>query len=303
MSAVRKEAPQARILNVSEDEYFADPCAVPSLSQSLARTLITQSPLHAWTKHPRLNPQPPTVETSKARDEGSIIHSMLMGKGAQLDVLAFKDYRTKPAQEARDASYAAGHVPVLEHRHAELVKAVDKLRANLAEYGLVLGQESELAIEWHEEGIHGPVLCRCRLDNLHRDFSVDPQRTLARHTIFDLKKIKSADPETCSRHVDDYGYDIQRAAYVSAVSKLLGVPADRVDFVFIFAEVEPPYAINPVWFDDSLIVMGERRWARATNLWEHCLVNNHWPSYSKTITTLEARPWAIAREEKIHGSL
>jgi len=44
------------VYDIPDKEYHADPCPVPSLSSTLARTLLNQSPLHAWTKHPRLNP-------------------------------------------------------------------------------------------------------------------------------------------------------------------------------------------------------------------------------------------------------
>ena len=43
-------------LGVIEAEYHADPAPEPSLSRSLAHTLLTRSPRHAWQAHPRLNP-------------------------------------------------------------------------------------------------------------------------------------------------------------------------------------------------------------------------------------------------------
>jgi hypothetical protein len=38
------------------EEYHRDPAPAPSLSSTLARVLLNQSPLHAWTASPRLNP-------------------------------------------------------------------------------------------------------------------------------------------------------------------------------------------------------------------------------------------------------
>jgi hypothetical protein len=301
MNAALQERPAARILNVTKDEYFADPCEVPSLSQSTAHTLLAQSPLHAWTAHPKLNPQPKIVEEpNAARDEGSMIHSLLLGKGADLVIIKADNYRTKAAQELRDAARAAGRMPVPERRYNELLLVAGTLRANMAQQGLVLGDENEFAIEWTESGVQGPVVCRGRPDNLHRGFALDELQY--QHTLFDLKKIRSADFETCMRHVYEYGYDIQRTAYVSGVSKLLGCNPNYIDFIFVFAEIEPPYAVNPIRLDDSFMVMGERRWSRAVGLWENCLINNHWPSYSTRVTTLEAPSWAITKEERINGS-
>jgi hypothetical protein len=301
VSAVLQQRPAARILDVTEDEYFADPCEVPSLSQSTARTLLTQSPLHAWTAHPKLNPQPTIIEEpSAARDEGSVLHALLIGKGAAIDVIKADNYRTNAAKSLRDAARLAGRLPVLEHRYDEILEAAGHVRKNFADYGIVFGEECEFAVEWTEDGVQGPVICRGRPDNLHRGYSLDDLQF--EHTLWDLKKIKSADDETCMRHIYEYGYDIQRAAYVSGVSKLLGCSPNAIDFVFVFAEIEPPYAVNPIRLDDSYIVMGERRWARAIGLWEHCLVNDYWPSYTKKIHTLEAPAWAIAKEERLNGS-
>jgi hypothetical protein len=223
-----------------------------------------------------------------------------MGKGVELDIIKADNYRTKSAQELRDAARAAGRMPVLECRHAELLEAAKHVRANFSDLGIVFGDEHELAIEWSEESVQGPVLCRGRPDNLHRGYSSNDLQF--DHTIWDLKKIKSADDDTCIRHIYEYGYDIQRAAYVSAVSKLLGCSPDAVDFVLVFAEIEPPYAVNPIQLDDSFIIMGERRWSRARDLWQHCLINDQWPSYTKKIHTLEAPTWAITKEERLYGS-
>ena len=44
------------IYGMSEDCYHADPADAPSLSASIAKILIAETPLHAWTAHPKLNP-------------------------------------------------------------------------------------------------------------------------------------------------------------------------------------------------------------------------------------------------------
>ena len=75
----------ARILNCSPGDYYRDPCAVPSLSQSIAHTLVTQSPLHAWSEHPRLGNQ--RKPASKAMDVGSLIHKLVLGKGVDVEIV------------------------------------------------------------------------------------------------------------------------------------------------------------------------------------------------------------------------
>jgi hypothetical protein len=278
----------ARILNVTEAEYFADTAgAVPSLSQSIARTLVTKSPAHAWVEHPRLGGQP--SEPTKATDQGEIIHRLLLGRGAEVEVLPFDNYRKKAAQEARDAAREAGRTPMLEREYEGILAASTAIVRSLAALGVVLEGESEVAIEWEEAGQHGPVLCRGKLDHL---------KIGAKATIYDVKKIESADPRSCSNNAYSYGMDIQGAAYTSGVEKLYPEFAGRVEYIPIFVEIAQPYAVVPGPLDAVLQESGRRRWARAINLWESCLRADRWPSYVDAMTVIEAPGWLIAQMER-----
>jgi hypothetical protein len=290
MSAVRQPEPTARVLTCTEAEYHADPCSTPSLNQSVARTLITKSPLHAWTEHPRLGNVP--RETTVPKIEGTVIHALLLGKGGhEIEVLNFDNYRTKAAQVQRDTVIMEGRTPVLEHKYAEITTAADVIRKNLAEQGVVFeGGQAEVSIEWQEEGDEGPVLCRGRLDYLilEKNFAL----------IYDPKKITSADEQTCMRSAEDYGLAIQRAAYVSAIEKLRPDLAGRVSFKFVFMEIEPPYFALPREGDGVFAWYGEERWHRAVTTWERCLRTNNWPGYP--IVPLSVSPWALKREEELY---
>jgi hypothetical protein len=283
--------PTARILRCTEAEYHADPCEIPSLNQSIAHVLLTQTPLHAYAKHPRLGNQP--SETTIPKIEGTVIHALLLGKGAEsIDVLAFDNYRTKAAQTARDDSINAGRTPVLASKHAEIVTAADTIRRNLADQGVdFTGGMTEVPIEWQEEGNEGLVLCRGRLDFLKLEASSA--------LILDPKKIVSADPLTCSRSAEDFGLFVQRAAYVSAVEKLRSELAGRVKFKFVFMEIEAPYAVAVRECSGVAEWFGEQRWRRAVVTWEKCLKTGHWPGYP--VEPLEVRTWAANEEEK-YGS-
>lgn len=278
------ELPVARILNVSDDEYFSDPCSVPSLSQSIAKILITESPLHAWLRHPRLGGVP--SESTKATDEGTVIHKLLLGKGTDVVVVDAPDFRTKIAQQARDEATAAGKVPMIRHKYDDIVAAAERLRENCAKQGFHLSGESEVAIEWSEEGEEGPVLCRGRMDHVFIDKGV----------IYDVKKTASANPKYLARNFVDLGYDIQSAAYPRALEKLRPDLAGRIDFVFLFLELQPPYSVIAARPDGVLREIGAARWSRAVRLWERCLRRNEWPGYADQPITLEAPPWILTQE-------
>jgi hypothetical protein len=279
----------ARILTCTEAEYFRDPCIVPSLSQSIAHTLVSKSPAHAFLRHPRLGKTSiDDDDPTPAKDAGKTMHKLLLGKGADIEVVVADDYRTKAAQQVRDMARSQGKVPMIEHKFEQLRGAADVLRKKLADRGYAFSGDSEVAFEWEEQGAHGPVLCRGRMDHVILDQA----------TIYDVKKIESAHPDTCAAHIYDYGYDIQWAAYVSALRKFLGQPDLLVDMVFLFVEVDPPYAITPVNLREcgAFTEIGAMRWSRAVGIWERCLARNDWPEYCDRPVQLEPKPWHMQKE-------
>jgi len=276
--------PTARLLDCTTAQYFKDPCAVPSLSQSTAFTLLNSSPLHAWTQHPRFGNV--RRASTAAMSEGTAIHRLLLNKGADFEVIEADSFRTKLAQEQRDRALEEHRLPVLRHQHDEWVTAADRIKVNLAALNIHLTGESEVPIEWQESGSLGPVTCRGMFDHVIID----------RGIIYDIKKADSASPKKCGRSVVNYGYSLQHAAYTSALAKLKPEFEGAVDFIFVFVEVDPPYAVLPARLDGMLRELGAMQWNRAVRLWEHCLTTNNWPSYTNQITTLEAPPWAITEE-------
>lgn len=281
----------ARILNCTEREYFSDPCDRPSLSASVANVLVTKSPLHAWCVHPKLGKQEEAeAEDTKAMIEGKVIHRLILGKGEEIVVCPFNDFRSNAARAMRDEAVLNEKVPVIEHRMAELSAAADLISAKLASYGYVFDGESEVAYEWEEDGERGPVLCRGRMDHVRLgDDFVD---------IYDLKKIVSADPLTISRHLYDYAYEIQHRAYTSCMAKLRpDAPETKIRMTFLFMEVEPPYAVTDVVLPESFLEIGRLRWDRAVLLWERCLRTNCWPEYrSDRPLHVEPQPYVLTRE-------
>lgn len=283
----------ARILPVTLEEYYRDPCTVPSLSQSIAKLLVTKSPLHAWTAHPRLGNAP--RESTPAQNEGTLIHKLLLGKGQELEVLDVDEYRTNHAKALRDNAIAAGKLPVKAKNWNAAQAAAETIRGRLFDAGVDLVGDTEVPIEWYEPGFDGYVLCRGALDLLNVQ--------AGGATIVDVKKIASADDDSCSKYAYQYCLDIQEAAYRSGVEKLYPQLVGRVDVIFAFVELEAPYGVNPQRLTGEFREMGTNRWNRGVALWERCTRESRWPGYTETIGMLEPPGWARAREEYINGSL
>lgn len=275
----------ARILNCTAAEYHADPLPTPSLSSSIANMLISASPKHAWLAHPKLGGA--SSRHSRSLDSGSLIHELLLGCGKGLVIVEAEDFKTKVAREARDAAHLIGKVPVLRGDIDGAETVVEALRDQLDDLGVKFDGASEVAVAWEEKTQFGAeVLCRGMMDHLIVD----------RGTIYDVKTIRSANPKVCQRHMIDYGYDVQWAAYTSALGKLVPNLAGRTDFVFLFCEIEPPYCITPVRPSGSMRQLGQSKWDRAVESWNFCMTSGKWRGYADRIIEIEAPPWAMALE-------
>lgn len=274
----------AHVLDVGPDEYHADPCDTPSLSASIATTLVTRSPLHAWSEHPRLGGR--GKSPTRAMDLGTVVHALVLGAGRQYARIDCADYRTKAAQEARDDARANGLVPILARELESALGAAGAIKDRLRnEHGIVLAGSSEIAVTWTEQSAIGPVRCRGMFDHW-----------LPR-LIVDLKTTHNAEPEAFERAMVSRGADIQHAAYLSALDALKPEDVGRTEMVFVVAEVEPPYALMVGSPAGDMAELGERRWRRAIETWARCLRDDAWPGYPARRRDLHAPAWVLQREE------
>lgn len=289
---LRFELPPAEILDCTPAEYLKDPCDTPSLSASAAHRLISKSPRHSWSSHPKFGEMEGDDEESEAEDEdtkaktnGTIIHRLLLGKGAELCVLDFDSFRSKAAKEARDEAKAAGQTPILECKLEDLRTAAEKLLAGCKEFGYEFNGASEVPIQWYDYGQQGPVLCRSMIDHAWLEHGV----------AIDVKTIRNAHPDYINRTFVDNGYAVQDAAYTRAIERLHPDLTGRVDLTFLFMEIKPPFAITPYQPDGAAIEIGRQHWDRAVRVWETCLKTNQWPSYCSSRIVGETPQWQVTR--------
>ena len=86
------------IYTMTAEEYHSDPADVPSLTASIAHIICSQSPLHAWANHPRLNPDFKREEQANW-DVGTAAHALLLEGNEGVAMIDYPDWRKK---EARD---------------------------------------------------------------------------------------------------------------------------------------------------------------------------------------------------------
>ncbi len=271
------------IYTMPAEQYHADPCPVPSLSNSIAKVLLDQSPKHAWMSHPKLNPHYQSDEDSRF-DLGSASHALLLEQSdANLVVIDAADWRTKAAKEARDAARAERKLPVLARHAAAIRKMVGAAQDFIAASplrGVWQAGKPEQTVIWQDEG----VSCRSRLDWLTDD----------RRLILDYKTTDSANPEVFGRQIARMGYDLQAAFYSSG---LIANGCEEPRFVFLVQEIESPYACSLVELHSSYMEIAYAKYTRAVNLWRECVARNEWPAYSANITTALPPSWAMMKHE------
>lgn len=116
------------------------------------------------------------------------------------------------------------------------------------------------------------VECKCRPDVW--------RKVADRVVITDLKSAKSVMPNDFMRDVVKYHYDLQTAMYREGASKVLGVPKDNIDFVFIAVEKKPPYLLNIMQADTYVIQKGEADFREYIGTYAECLETSDWYSFN-----------------------
>lgn len=265
------------------EKYHADPCVVPSLNNGVAQILLRQSALSAWYAHPKLNPEYREKQDEKF-DLGRHAHAVVLeGTEERLAVVEANDWRTKAAQEAREAARSAGKVPLLA-RHVEAVR-------RMAAAAQAFIKESEIADYWDdaeselvgismEDGVH----LRCRFDRIARN----------RRIILDYKTTEDVSPETFSRQITRMGYHFQEAFY-RRIARNLGAVGPR--FFFLAQSVEPPHECSLHGCHESLQEVADAEVEQAIHLWRVHTKSKQWPSYGGRVHYAIPTTWQLQQHE------
>lgn len=272
----------SRLLDVPAASYHADDLVdQPTLSKSVIQLLIDRSPAHAYTAHPKLNPNFSREDDAKY-DVGTCAHQLFLEGVDALAIIPFDDWRTAAAKEARETARADHRIPLLAKQADEVYELVEAIRRQCDTFGvqpaLFADGEPEQTLVWQENG----VWCRARLDWLHNDFSA----------VDDLKSTRaSASPDAWSRTALSIGVDIQAAFYGRGCRAVLGC---EPEFRFVVVETSPPYAMSVFSLAPDTLALAEKKIDYAVELWARCLRNDSWPSYPQRVAHVTTPPWVEA---------
>ena len=270
---------------ITADQYHADPAAAPSLSSSIARILLDQSPLHAWTASPRLNPMWEPTD-SKTFDIGRAAHRAILGAGGDYEAIPAEllasngAASTKAAKEWVEEARARGVTPLKAEEVDRVQTMAGKAERTLSGMGITLHHgDSEVVAIAQVDG----VWCRMMADNVPED---------PRQPIYDFKTCESAAPEACLKSVLNYGYDVQAAHYLDTWKAATG---ESRAFRFIFQEKSQPHELCVVEVGQDSLDLARRKIARAREMWGVCLSRNEWPGYPLGVHKIDLPAWVFER--------
>ena len=272
-------------------EYHADPCPAPSLSSSIINVMLGQSPKHAWTAHPKLNPNYHPDDDEKF-DLGTAAHAYLLEGVTGVKIIQAQDYRKAGARLVRDQAIRSGKLPILAHKwdavQAMAVEATKQCAVQEAPHPFTLGKPEQTLI-WEEDGLW----CRARCDWLHDSLEViDDYKTTS----------ATAEPNAWTRGpLFSMGYDVQAAWYLRGLKWLTGVDAT---FRFIVQESYPPYALSVIALGPDVLAFAQQKVGRALDLWRECLATGTWPAYPTRTCWAQLPPWEEQRwaERQFHDN-
>lgn len=272
---------------LTAEQYHGDVVGVsrPSLSASIAHTLVANSPRHAWAQHPQLNPDFKRATEDKF-DLGTAAHWLLL-QGDTADVVTIvdaDDWKTKIAREQREAVRAAGRLPLLAKQwdavQAMVAAAREQLESANVAPPLFTDGAAEQTLVWEDD--YG-VLCRARLDWIRHDLrAIDDLKTTA----------ASANPRVWSRRTMwSIGCDVQIAFYLRGVAKCFPELREPPAWRYVVIETSPPYELSIVEPDAGILAVGAEKVERAIEKWAECLKTDNWPGYQKTAFRAELPTW------------
>ncbi len=273
--------------------YHLDPAPEPSLSTSIAELLVEKSPRHAWEAHPRLNPDwKPARDPTEEMDDGSALHTLVLGDGAQLLLVPHNDWRTDEAKFLRRRGWDSHQIPVLMPRLEHLKETARTIRAELRAHPgcreLFEVGDAEVTCMWEEDR----AWCRLRVDWLPRSRGAP---------VFDLKFTgTSAAAEDWERKVwEENG--LRTAFYRRGIAACR--EAKPSEYRLIVCETKPPHGINVFAAASDVIAEGEQAAELAIQMWRACrTLRTKWPSYQKKIHYVELPTWRLRQLEDSGGA-
>jgi hypothetical protein len=282
--------------DLNEQDYHSQTLLdEPALSYSIAKLLITQTPMHAKYAHPLLGSKTGNKST-RAQDKGTLAHKLILGRGKDIFVMPeeFTDFRKKAVQDLALEQESLGKLVVLQ-------SAIDECSQLVTAFGMQMKQteyadafydpdcQSEIAIYWRD--LYADILMQGLIDRFNKKTPI----------IFDLKVTTDASTKAFEKKINEMAYHIQNAFYRRGVNTLLPELENKTRFVFLVIESSPPYALNCIELSGMFESIADLDADKSIDTWQKCLKMNVWPGYMVNALHNEAYPPVWLLKEKQLG--
>lgn len=275
------------VYDLTDTEYFADPVPGGSLSSSGARLLLPPN-CPALYKHRMTNP------VIKATfDFGHVAHRLVLGKGAEFEVIDADSWRTNAAKAAGEEARAAGKTPLLTKDFEQALAMANAVRNDPIAGALFRRGEAEQSLFWQDR--RTKIWRRARLDWLTKS---NTGQTIG----VDYKTCEHADIDAIQKSIVAYGYHQQGAFYVDGITSLKLHEGRRPAFLFVFQEKRAPYLVTVIELDVIALGWGRTLNDEAIDTWIRCRETDQWPGHATDITLVDLPVWAERRYEAEYGS-
>ena len=221
-----------------------------------------------------------TEEPKAHFDLGKITHALVLGRGAEFEVVQkvgrdkvrkdADDLKTVSAQEHAAAIRAEGKVPILRDDLAEAQAMADAVLTDPIASALLSTGTPETSAFWIDEATG--VQCRARFD-----FLPEP-RPGERLIVPDLKTAHNASRQKFTRSAGDWAYHVQDAHYSDAI-QALGIDDDPA-FLFVVIE-KGSHLVNILPFDDADRKLGRALCDRSRRVYRECMETGDWYGYRR----------------------
>lgn len=262
-----------------EDVYHADPCVEPSLSSTMAKTLLSPGG-PARLREVLTNGQP----RKKAWDFGSAAHERILGRGQPV-IGIDGDRRAKAVKEEVAEAEAEGFLVLKPAEVAQIDAMVDAILAHPIAAELLTAGAGLPELSMFDRDEQTGRWMRGRLDFLHSARVVVDYKTTS----------QPADAETWVKHAWKYGYHVQAADYLRLATRLALVEPDAA-WLWIAQETTPPYLVAVHQASSELLAAGSALLDRAITVWDRCLTLGDWPGLPEIITPIGLPRWADLTE-------
>lgn len=272
----------AGIYRMAEDDYHADPCPEPSLSNSGARLLYQTCPSIFW--HRRLDPPAP----SKALLFGTAAHKWIL-EGA-----TFEERYTvlSPAHSNRSALgkatvesiEAKGRIPI-PYADWQTIRAMrEAMEAHPFASNAFRGGRPEMSLFWQDQLLG--VWCRARPDYLPDRGSI----------VVDYMTARSVHPEDLRKALVTFGYDA-KADWLMRGVRALGL-IDKPSVAYVIQQSDPPYPVVVARLTPTTLLGGRMKNDLALALFAKSLRTGVWPGYGDhDVIDLDLPEWEHRRLE------